>query len=348
MPSPHFPIKRGPLEAVFTESRLLRLWTSKVRNFQKGQLLFDLYDNLDFHDQRVEEVRQICQAALAGEYNLTSRIRVSVEKSKGLCRHLSVPNCRDALVLQALSDALYLSLKKSAPSSNAYFEQKENSFSRNSLSEYGTLASWKKFQTALLGFTKVRRYVVVTDIANFYDFIGHRNLRNIISSRSDGQNEVVLDALIFCLNQLVWRAEYMPDPEMGLPQMDSDAPRILAHAFLYEADEFLEKAPHLDFARFMDDIDIGTDSIPDAKIALRDLDIILKSRGVRLNSGKTHILTSKEAAGFFWARENGVLDKAGNGLEKGAHRNRLFVELLRKRFLKQYKKHKYSYGNGEK
>ena len=355
--SPHFPLKREPLVQIFRASHLLHLWKKKVRNFQKTHLLFDLFEHLDFHTQRNEAVSDICHSVLSGEYKPTSLIRLSVEKSKGLCRHLSVPNCRDALVLQALSDALYKNVKAAAPSTHAFFEQKEAAFSYTKKKskdkdfediEYGTLASWKKFQKEILNFSKFRNYIIVTDIANFYDFIGHRNLRNILSSLCSEHNEIILDTLIFCLGHMVWRAEYMPDSEIGLPQMDSDAPRILAHSFLYEADQFLENDQEIDFARFMDDIDIGVDTIPKAKSTLRDLDIILKSRGVRLNSGKTHILTKEEATTFFWSKENRILDKAIHLIETSTNKKRKFAKMLTNRFVKLYRRHKYQYGNGEK
>lgn len=348
MASPHFPLKRKPLEKVFRTNNLLYLWKKKVRSFQKKQLLFDLYEYLNFHIQRDSIVKNICHQVIQGTYRPSSNLRVSVEKSKGLCRHLTVPNCSDALVLQALSDALYNEIKIKSPTNKAFFEKKETPFKDlNTTTEYGTLASWKKFQTAILGFSKQRNFIVVTDISNFYDCIGHNHLRNIISSICNNIDEVLLDMLIYCLNNLIWHSEYMPDSEIGLPQMDSDAPRILAHSFLYEADTFLDNK-NCDFARFMDDIDIGVDTIPEAKSILRDLDITLKTRGVRLNSGKSHIINNEDAQKFFWVNENYVLDKINDLIDLGAKSNRLAIKLILKKFNSEYKKNKYSYGNGEK
>ena len=46
--------------------------------------------------------------------------------------------------------------------------------------------------------------------------------------------------LIFVLSDLLWQPDYSPRIEVGLPQMNLDAPRLLAHCFLYELDSLLE------------------------------------------------------------------------------------------------------------
>jgi len=83
----------------------------------------------------------------------------------------------------------------------------------------------------------------------------------------------------------------------------------LAHSFLFEIDELLALRSKIDFARYMDDIDIGVDSISEAKEILRDLDLALQTRQIRLNSGKTKILTEVQAVEHFKIRENLLLDK---------------------------------------
>jgi hypothetical protein len=49
----------------------------------------------------------------------------------------------------------------------------------------------------------------------------------------------------------------------------------------------------------MDDIDVGVDTIVDAKRVLRSVDLVLQTKQVRLNSGKTAILTRSEAIRAF-------------------------------------------------
>ncbi|WEJ09300.1 RNA-directed DNA polymerase [Sinorhizobium sp. M103] len=241
-------------------------------------------------------------------------LRLLSEKSKGLCRQLVIPNVKDALVLQALSDALWVELKEKAPSQNAFYAPQDQAFSKplkGLENEYGPVNAWLNFQEKIIGFSEACDYVIVTDIANYYDCISYDHLRNILADLSIAR-EHALDLLIYTLSHMLWQPDYMPRVQTGLPQMNLDAPRLLAHCFLFEIDGLLKNGLTVNFARYMDDIDIGVDSRASAKRALRDLDLALQTRQLRLNTGKTKILNREEAAKHFKIRENAFLD----GLEE--------------------------------
>nr|CAD6413779.1 MFS transporter [Rhizobium sp. Q54] len=195
------------------------------------------------------------------------------------------PHPQDLLLLQTLSDTLYQQIKEAAPSKNAFFEPQDHSFSklRGQDPEYGTFRSWKQFHQKILGFQKEAKYLVVTDVANYYDFIDLNSLRNVLSSRKK-VNESLMDFLLFILRNLSWQPDFMPFRSTGLPQIEADAPRLLAHAYLFELDAFIEKKNKQQYARFMDDIDAGVESISEAKRLLRDIDLVLQSRNLRLNA----------------------------------------------------------------
>lgn len=315
----------------------------------KQQFLDDGVENLDFHVSHQLECQKLSQLILEGSYVPQRAQRILVEKSKGLCRQVVIPSVKDALVLQCLSDALYKQVRNKAPTNKAFFEPKEHKFSNNR-SEYGTFASWLNFQKSLFSFSKTRQYVVITDIANYYDTISYYHLRNIISSITDVE-ECVLDMLIYVLSDLLWQPDYTPRIEVGLPQIDLDAPRLLAHCFLYELDKFLDSDPNRDFVRYMDDIDIGVDSIVAAKQALKDVDLVLQTKQVRLNSGKTQILTRAEALVHFRVADNARLDaltkrvdrRLGAGL--AIERDRRLITL---RIARGLKTKAFDTGNGEK
>lgn len=148
----------------------------------------------------------------------------------------------------------------------------------------------------------------MTDVANYYDFIIHSFLRSILSDYGL-EKEHALDLLLFILDATLWRPDYMPNIGIGLPQMDFDAPRLLAHTHLFEVDALFANDASVDYARYMDDIDFGVDSIAKAKTVLRDLDLALQTRNLRLNSGKTKILTAEQAFEHFCIRENAAVDK---------------------------------------
>jgi hypothetical protein len=349
MKSPRFDTRARVLQRIFSPDNLERVWREKVRVAMRSQFLNDGIEYFDFHIDRRLECKKLSLLILRGEYIPEHAHRILVEKSKGLCRQLVIPAARDALVLQCLSDALYQEIKQKAPTDRAFFEPKEHRFSTER-DQYGTFASWLNFQRALFNFSKIRPFVVVTDIANYYDSISYVHLRNIISSIS-GVEECVLDMLIYVLSSLLWQPDYMPRVEIGLPQINLDAPRLLAHCFLYELDKFLASDPDRDFVRFMDDIDVGVDTIAAAKRTLRSIDLVLQTRQVRLNSGKTLILSQADALRHFRVVENARLDllrsrierKQNSRLNTDAERRLIVLRISRGLALKRFDD-----GNGDK
>jgi hypothetical protein len=71
----------------------------------------------------------------------------------------------------------------------------------------------------------------------------------------------------------------------------------------------------------MDDIDIGVDNIPAAKEVLRDLDLSLQTRQIRLNSGKTLILAEQDARRHFRIRENDFLSRLEDAIRDKINTN---------------------------
>jgi len=109
----------------------------------------------------------------------------------------------------------------------------------------------------------------------------------------------------------------MPRTEIGLPQIEIEAPRVLANAMLYELDKVAAHHSGGDYARFMDDIDVGVDTLQQAKKVIRDIDLTLQTRQLRLNSSKTKILNFEngEIERHFCIKENKFLDFVGTVLE---------------------------------
>jgi hypothetical protein len=281
---------------------------------------------------------------------------MKVEKGKGLCRQIALPAPSDALVLQALSDSLWREIKHKAPSPTAFFAPQDQPFSKlNPLNDedefgYGPIESWLDFQQEVLKFSQIRNYVVVTDIANYYDGILHSFLRSILADYGL-EREYALDLLLFILEAMLWRPDYMPNFGIGLPQMDLDAPRLLAHTHLFEVDELFEKNNEVDFARYMDDMDFGVDTIAKAKAVLRDLDLTLHTRNIRLNSGKTKIMTGMEAIEYFRVRENLALLKLVDrirGAQFSSAKTAVYGRVVRRLIRSGLKKKLYDEGSGGK
>lgn len=283
----------------------------------RRQQIHDPVEHLDFHVNLHSACSAIAADVCSGSYIPDPPARFLAEKTKGLCRQLVIPSVKDALILQTLSDALWAELKRKAPSENAFYAPDEHKFSqiiRGHLSEYGPINAWLLFQERIFGFTKSRKFIVVTDIANYYDCISYDHLRNILADLAITR-EHSLDLLIFALTHMLWQPDYMPRVHVGLPQMNLDAPRLLAHCFLFEIDRLHVQDRNVEFARYMDDIDIGVDTIAKAKMVLRDLDLSLHTRQIRLNSGKTQILSHEQARVHFRIRENAFLSRLEDSID---------------------------------
>src|SRR5690606_28147102 len=172
--------------------------------------------------------------------------------------------------------------------------------------EYFWFIRWKEFSKRRMSFASTFSTICITDIANYFDTIEFSQLRNILSSICS-VDEVILDFLFMMLEAFCWTPDYLPFMGKGLPQVNFDAPRILSHAFLFEADKLLAKRTNEHFVRWVDDITIAADSEEEGKAILRDLDELLMTRGLRLNSGKTVILNATDAVQHLWRDENQYL-----------------------------------------
>lgn len=320
MLSPKFAFSVKSIHLCVSKSNIEKAWRKKVRPQLRKQVLWDLIEFRDIdHDVKSISAQMATEVAQAA-YQVSKPKTYLAEKSKGLCRQMTLVEPTDLILLQCLSSRLHQQIVSSAPSKGAFFQPGDMKWSTGKMTisddDYGAIASWKRFQKQVLKFSKENKYIVVTDVANFYDFINFKHLRNIVASICSDVDEALLDLLIHLLNELAWVPDYMPRQEMGMPQIETEAPRVLANAMLFELDRVVEAHSYKNYARFMDDIDFGTNSIVEAKQAVRDIDLTLQARQLRLNSAKTKILNQQEAYRHFCVSENGKLDRYANLIEK--------------------------------
>ena len=351
--SPRFGARKGQIKKVVNAGRLTHTWKRHIRSKLRKQFISDPIEFMDFHIDLKSRCQQIEQQVLNGKYTPRHSPRILVEKSKGLCRQLVLIGVEDALILQCLSDSFFEDLKASQPSTNAFYEpDRHNAFDNSLFSSptYGGFHAWLAFQQRIFSFSREREYIVITDIANYYDSISYEHLRNLVASKIQVR-EPLIDMLIFTLSGLLWQPDYAPRVTVGLPQIDIDAPRVLAHAFLYELDKFISQNSNLDYVRYMDDIDIGVDSIADAKIILRDIDLTLQTRQIRLNSGKTKILHKTEAIRHFQIHANVFLNNLENRVQKRIDRGEKIereCQFIKSALVHRYRHKRFDEGNGEK
>ncbi len=277
MQSPKFKFLKKDLSDAFSYSLLEVEWKKRVRYQIRKQLIFDAIEYRDYNDELKEMLETTRRQVLHGSYEVKPVKRYLAEKSRGLCRQMTLIHPQDLLVLERLSRTVHFELKSKAPSKAAFFEPDDGHFAKGFQQidfKYGSYESWKRFQKEVFGFAHENKYIVVTDVANFYDFINFQHLRNIISSLAEIR-ESILDLLIHVLNKMTWTPDFMPLTQIGMPQIETSATRVLANALLYEVDRVCEDSSISNYARFMDDMDIGVDTIPDARRIIRDIDLTL-------------------------------------------------------------------------
>ncbi|HEY9825353.1 MAG TPA: RNA-directed DNA polymerase [Stenomitos sp.] len=325
------------LDYAFNTQRIVNVWKKTVRHGLRKQPLEDLHDFLDIHRNIQPFAKRLRKDVLDGHYKPSSPEFVHLEKRDGIPRRLAIPEPADALALQCIVEVLESELKKAQPSQNAYYsrthtpgdvEQVDSTFA------YPWWILWPQFQKRIWNFTNSYQYVVVTDIANYFDCIPLTSLRNTLAS-CGRFSENLLNFLFYLLEAFSWRPYYMPHSGVGLPQINFDAPRLLAHAYLFKLDEELESATNGNFVRWMDDIDAGANSREEGKKLLRNLDNVLGSQGLRLNTSKSKILSAQDAVAHFWVQENRALTiiessiKHGSGSQITQNKQK---HLLKKRF----------------
>lgn len=325
------------LDYAFKSTKIVKAWKATVRNGLRKQHLHDLHDFLDIHRNIQPFADRLRQDILNGHYKPSAPEFVLLEKRDGIPRRLAVPDPADAIALQCIVEVLEVELKKAQPSTNAYYsrthmpgdiDQVDGTFA------YPWWILWPQFQKRIWKFTQSYQYIVVTDIANYFDSIPLPSLRNTLAS-CGRFSENLLNFLFFLLETLSWRPYYMPHSGVGLPQINFDAPRLLAHAYLFNVDKELDAATNGNFVRWMDDMDAGVNTREEGKKLLRNLDNVLGSQGLRLNTSKSKILFAAEAVTHFWIQENRALTIIENSIRYGPATQAIQKKrclLLRKRF----------------
>lgn len=306
------------LKEIFRKPAIRQAWHGSVKDGFRNQVLIDLHDYIDVRRNIGELARSLRHDVVKGVYRSRRYEIIHSEKGLGITRRLIVPSPEDAIVLQTIVDNMEKKIISSQKSKQSYYSR---SHSRPNITSFDADLSypwwmlWPEFQEQIWEFSRAADYLVVTDIANYFDCIPLNRLRQKVSSLSKF-DEHSLDFLFYVLESFVWRPMYIPHSGNGLPQINFDAPRLLAHAYLFKIDDFLTNKLGNNFVRWMDDIDFGVDSIAEARSILKELDEQLAMIGLRLNTKKTKILTSRQAFEHFKVRENVLLNRITEAWKK--------------------------------
>ena len=322
-------------------------WKEYVHKGLRDQPVADLYDYFDFHRNRQKKFSQLSFQVSSGSYEPRSSQIARLEKKVGLCRPIVIPTPEDAVVMQCITEELLSPALKAQPSENVFFSRSHSTpqtklaFGR----DYIWFRRYKRFANLRIEISSVHDWLVVTDVANYFDTIIHAFLRNQLAEL-DGVKEPILDILFRIIPYVSWKPDYLPLSDRGLPQVQFDAPRLLAHVYLYEIDQFIDAQTAGNFVRWVDDISAAVPNEERGHRLVRDLDALMHTRGIRLNSGKTHVLSKHDAFKFFQVSENKLVDalakEANRRIKSGLAMSR-FNQKCKNRFDKFLRKSKFGH-----
>ncbi len=331
-------LRRDALSSIFNKHNITKTWRQTVRSQLRSFDFKDLFDHYDFNYNIEARAITIRNEILNGTYRVSLPLIYKLEKKYGVCRHMSIPQPTDALIMQILTNFASKQIIKQQPSKNAFYTRDKH-YMRNphEVAEYGLFfkEQWKELQKKIYYFNETKKLLVVTDLSNYYDSININELRKTLSNYISN-NEVLIDILFQIVEEISWRPDYLPYSSKGLPTVNLEAIRLLAHSFLFEIDDVLARHTNDSFVRWMDDIVIGVDSEQEAITIISTISDMLKSRGLALNLSKTAIYNSEQASYHFQIEQNQYIDSL-NKIKKDASDYNKVINELKTKFNKHFK-----------
>jgi hypothetical protein len=214
---------------------------------------------------------------------------IEIPKGNGLIRPGSLLSIDDNIVYAALVQECYINVFARIEWAQnevdfAYIIHPDNLKTNNFYKKQ--LLCWNLFrEQSLKKIDEGFMYVVVTDLASYYDNIDLSILNSDLKTCGI-DNEIVAE-LSKCLNK------WAQVNGRGIPQSNS-ASDLLAKLYLDNIDVGLKNAgfTHL---RYVDDIRIFCRTRNEAKRALIELSRLIRKRGLSLQSSKTNILPAADA-----------------------------------------------------
>jgi hypothetical protein len=210
-------------------------------------------------------------------------IRVPKDTHSHTTRPGAVPEIDDRLVYQYLVDDIAQVVEPSlVPVGEGVVHSYRYAGDREASDMFMGIdtASYKTFQQKVSLIGDRHEFLVVADVADFYERLYHHVLENLL--RGLGAPGDTVSSVMGLLRRTRRGMSY------GIPQgvWPSD---YLGNLYLDSVDKYVVRRG-LDYCRFVDDMRIGVDSISEGERVLQVLEMQLEPLGLFLNAGKTQIL----------------------------------------------------------
>lgn len=157
--------------------------------------------------------------------------------------------------------------------------------------------AWKDFTGSVRADLRAAEWLLTTDLTNYYENISLDKLRfrledelPALSINADTRREIESQIALLFNGLNCWSFER----GRGLPQ-NRDASSFLANMYMLPVDREMRRKGYR-YYRYMDDIKVVCTSEYEARRALRDLSLCLRSLGLAVNSKKTEIIPAIRSA----------------------------------------------------
>jgi len=308
------------------------LWNSwkAVRAQLKRAPRRDILDYLEFDIDPNVWIKRLLDSIRDGSYSPQRPTRYSLAKSNGFDRIITIPQIPDLVLYRTIIDHLYFRSKRKQ-AKHVYFRQttlselvrsvakeaktyiNDQQERGDSSSKYGTQATfleWLKYDQyrKLLIFDQIFPFIVITDIANFFDSVLYGRIEESLHDLAAPAKMVSL--LFTLLEEFSIREPFTPVQRIGLPVDPADCSRTLAHMALLPHDErIVDLVGENSYVRWMDDQNVGVSSRADGLAVLGAIGDSLRRLHLTPNTSKSKILSLKEAKVHFHFNSNRELDR---------------------------------------
>lgn len=330
--------------AGISKSSVWQSW-KEVRTALRRATVRDVIDFLDFDIEPDVWMHRLLRYVEAGSYEPLTPIRFSLAKSGGFKRTLTIPAIPDIVSFRAIANFVHRKARRHQQP-HVYYRRADLQQATQAAVE-AAKKDWRKF-AALYRFTsaksfqnwkeyeqyrkhlilkKVYRFIVITDITNFFDSVLHSEVSNAF--RSYPIPSRLIGLLFYLLERLAIRADYSDSPRIGLPVDEFECSRTIANLVLFPHDrrmvEFVGKDAYV---RWMDDQAIGVASRAQGLQVVAAVGASLAKLYLTANAKKTRILSLREAKIHFHLEANARLDKVENLIKSRAKPRKALVREL--------------------
>lgn len=280
-------------------------------------LAYDPLEWLTFDANLGKRIHELGTKVLDGSYRANPPEIIRGAKSLGLTRPLAFFSINDLLIYRNIIALMETDLLREMQPWSRLGRIHSQQDDQNFAAESGWFRAWLRRNSQLWTITERYRWIVETDISNFFPSI-HLNtvIDHLLTHSEIGVD--VSRVLSHMLREFAPLPEYRVSPIVGLPQDSFDCSRVIAHSFLGQVDEeFLEEGKNNSFSRYMDNIVIGATSREEGHKLVNRTQQSLERLGLYPNTAKTRVIKQSEFIDDMMKDENDYIGDVEDTLKNG-------------------------------